>query len=303
MDKGITKYTAYDDDFSPIRVAAVKFDIFIRDGGIGASLFFVLLILIGVNAHSLHFLFGDGFWSWVLSLIGGVGFSIATTAVIRKPVAKWMKFLFPIFDTMLVFLGFNMLNEAIPVHFIMTILFALFTGSILVSLGTINYNEFTKEAEDNDFKREITHLEELVKSHLSKLTTLNYEIAALRIENEALKVTAKKNESIKSNYLSEIENTQLLESKISELEQSLNVTLGEFNDYKKVTLPKLREIENLESELARKNSLIGHYEFEVSELDKYKNGYLSAEKSRILKKKQENRTAEEIELLNEFEKL
>lgn len=292
-----------ENEITSIKEAAIQFDIFIRDGGIGASLFFVLIILIGVNAHSLHFLFGYGFWSWVLSIIGGVGFSMATTAVIRKPVAKWMKFLFPIFDTLLVFLGFNMENEAIPVHFIMTILFALFTGSILISLGTINYNEHTKETEESNFKREISHLRDLIKSHLSKIAILESEILTLNSKLENYNWNMGKFEKTKSDYLSLVDNIDILESEISDLKESLNLTLTEFENYKSETAGKLTDLDKLKTDLAKKSNLLQRYEFQISELDKYKNGYFSAEKSRILKKKQENRTAEEIELLNEFEKL
>ncbi len=217
----MNKYTPYDDDLSPIRVAAIKFDIFIRDGGIGASLFFILLILIIVNAHSLHFLFGDGVLNWIFSVIGAIGFSVATTAVIRKPVSSWMKWVFPLFDTILVYLGFNILEGA-PVRFIMIIVFALFTGAILISLGTINFHENSKLDAEKDSE---------------------YEMNSLRSEVKRL-----------------------------DIEIDLGIT----------------EIKSLNKKLAKTNT----------EMEMYKKVYLAAEKSRILKKKPENRTEKENEILN-----
>lgn len=214
------KYTAYDDDLSPIRVAAIKFDIFIRDGGIGASLFFILLILIIVNAHSLHFLFGDGVLNWIFSVIGAIGFSVATTAVIRKPVASWMKWVFPLFDTVLVYLGFNILEGA-PVRFIMIVVFALFTGAILISLGTINFIENSKLDTDK----------------------------VLKSEAESLKTTVKRLEA------------------------------------------------SLESERARQLSVKASLNDVLTEMEIYKKVFYLTEKSRILKKKPENRTNFECDIL------
>ena len=113
---------------------SLKFDQFIKEAGIGASLFFVLILLIFVNAHSLNYLLDN----WIFSVIGGIGFSLATTSVIRRPVSNWMKWSLPLFDTLLVFIGFNIGKEY---EFILTVLFSLFTGIILISLGTINFKE------------------------------------------------------------------------------------------------------------------------------------------------------------------
>ena len=168
------------DEISSIKEAAIRFDIFIRDGGIGSSMFFVLLLLIIVNAHSLHFLFGDGVINWIFSVLGAIGFSIATTAVIRKPVSAWMKYLFPVFDTLLVFLGFNLLNEAIPVHFIMTVLFSLFTGAILISLGTINYKENSKLEAEKDSKIEAEALRTTIKRLETSLESDRTRLASVK---------------------------------------------------------------------------------------------------------------------------
>lgn len=208
-----------------IKDAAIKFDVFIRDGGVGSSMFFVLIMLIIVNTHSLHFLFGDGVLNWVFAIFSAIGFSIATTSVIRKPVAAWMKYLFPLFDVFLVFLGFNLLNESIPVHFIMTLLFSAFTGAILIGLGTINYTENFKSEEEKDM--------------LSELASQQSVIDRLQSEKETDK--------------------------------------ARLNSAK----ARLTEVE--------------------TEMNKYKKIYLLAEKSRILKKKPENRTESELRILQELE--
>jgi hypothetical protein len=113
---------------------SLKFDQFIKEAGIGASLFFVLIMLIFVNAHSLNYLLNN----WIFSIVGGIGFSLATTSVIRRPVSNWMKWSLPLFDMFLVFIGFNISDEY---KFILTIIFSIFTGIILISLGTINFKE------------------------------------------------------------------------------------------------------------------------------------------------------------------
>jgi hypothetical protein len=189
MEKNYFEY----DDVSPVKEAAIKFDILIRDGGIGASLFFILLILIIVNAHSLHFLFGDGTLNWIFSITGAIGFSVATMAVIRKPVANWMKYVFPLFDTILVFLGFNIL-DGMPVRGIMIIVFSLFTGAILISLGTINFHENNhleqekqKDAEIGSLKLTIKRLETSLESDKERSMSLKERLNQITSEMETYK--------------------------------------------------------------------------------------------------------------------
>ncbi len=295
----------YNDNNKPttVKEAAIKFDIFIRDGGVGSSMFFVLIMLIIVNTHSLHFLFGDGALNWVFAIFSAIGFSIATTAVIRKPVAEWMKYLFPAFDTLLVFLGFNLLNESIPVHFIMTLLFSAFTGAILIGLGTINFNENTKEAEETDYKKQISELNSKITGLESKISKLQTDNSKLQTENSEFGNIQTKFRIANSKYLSELDKVHLLNSEIDKLKDTYNSLLTDFNNYKSEYKDRLTDFEKTKTDLAKKQNLLKDYEFQIAELDKYKSGYLSAEKSRIRKKKEENRTDEEIELLKEFEKL
>jgi hypothetical protein len=210
----------YLDDISPIKEASIKFDIFIRDGGVGASLFFLLIMLIIVNTHSLHFLFGDGVLNWLFSIISAIGFSFATISVLRKPVSAWMKYTFPLFDGTLVYLGFNIL-DGMPVKPIMIVLFSLFTVAIFLGLGFINFHENSKLDAEKDMQAEVN----------------------------SLKLTLKR------------------------LESKINSDTSEINSLKD-TLNKVN-----------------------AEMESYKKVYYLAERSRILKKKPENRTKEEIEIL------
>ena len=226
MDTGISKSNRFDylDDISPIREASIKFDIFIRDGGVGASLFFLLFMLIIVNAHSLHFLFGNGVLNWLFSIFSAIGFSLATISVLRKPVSAWMKYTFPLFDGALVFLGFNIL-DGLPVKPIMIILFSAFTIAILMGLGFINYHENSKLDAEKDLRSEV----ESLKTTIKRLDT--------SLESER--------------------------TRLASVKTTLSDTLAEMETYKKV--------------------------------------YYSTEKSRILKKKPENRTKAENEILKRIE--
>ena len=293
----------YNNEPTTIKEAAIKFDVFIRDGGVGSSMFFVLIMLVIVNTHSLHFLFGDGVLNWIFAIFSAIGFSTATTAVIRKPVAEWMKYLFPAFDTLLVFLGFNLLNESIPVHFIMTLLFSAFTGAILIGLGTINFNENTKEAEETDYKKRISELNSKITELESKASKFKTDNSKLQTENNELKDIQTKFRIVNSKYLSELDKVHLLNSEINKLKDTYNSLFGEFKKYQTETESKLSDFEKTKTDLVKKQNLLSDYKFQITELDKYKHGYLMAEQSRIRKKKEENRTPEEIELLKEIEQL
>jgi hypothetical protein len=218
------KNNYFDYEISPIKEAAIKFDVFIRDGGIGASLFFLLIMLIIVNAHSLHFLFGDGVLNWFFSIFSAIGFSFATISVLRKPVSPWMKYTFPLFDGALVYLGFNII-EGIPVKPVMIILYAVFTIAILMGLGFINFFENSKLDAEKDMQREVESLKLVVKRLETSLTSDRTSLASVKT--------------------------------------TLSDTIAEMETYKKV--------------------------------------YYATEKSRILKKKPENRTKTELEILNQLE--
>lgn len=285
-----------------VKEAAIKFDIFIRDGGVPSSMFFVLILLIWVNAHSLHVLFGDGVINWIASVIGAIGFSVATTSVIRKPVSAWMKYIFPLFDTILIFIGLYSLSDGSWLQLIMISLFAVFSGAILVGLGTINFNENVKEGEESELKKVISELREELKVTLASLSDRESEL--IKVQDE-LKVTLATLSDRESELKGLLEQDSDFESDIQYL-KGVNVSLES-------ELTKLRtenidrellesDLDKLKSELAKKTKLLELTQFELSELDKYKTGYLKAEASRIRKKKEGNWTEEEREIVEEVEK-
>lgn len=278
----------YDKNNQPttIKQAAINFDIFIRDGGIGTSMFFVLILLIIVNAHSLHFLFGDGVLSWIFSIIGSLGFSIATTSVIRKPVSKWMKYSFPLFDTILVFLGFNILSTDIPVRLIMIILFSLFLGAIILSLGIINLSMHKKEEKETNYKSKIKKLLNNIDSHL--VTINNFEK-----ENSELKDKLSDYEIIKFNRSEILDKLGIFEKENSELK----LVLSDFENLKIENKENNDKLELSLNELAEKNSLLAEYENKLANYDTYQRGYLLYHAGRIRKKNQENYTDDEKEIM------
>ena len=150
---------------------AQQFDILVRDGGVGAALFFVVAELIFLNTNSLQYIYkvnSDSSFTWVPAVLGSLAYSITTITVMRKSGHKTLKIIFPLFDTLLMFFGLN-LNTLHLVHaggfnlasFLLSIFFALFTGAITYSIGMINYHEQNDENVD------------LLKSEIVSLSTKN----------------------------------------------------------------------------------------------------------------------------------
>ena len=217
--------------------------------GISLALVFMIIELSYINAKSLFYLSGSvNQWDNLFAISGSIAFSMVTVLVMRNSVIKWIKYVFPIFDAGLIFLGFNLMHaEAIlngtdnPVRFALTIFMALFTGLITFSLGLI------------EFKAETTKEERQIGEYKQKWYAANKEL-----------------ESLKSNAKSVQSDT---------------------NSHK-------TEISSLESKLA---SLHSELKLKQSDIDKMKPIYLTAEVSRVKKKKPENRTPYESKLLLEVE--
>jgi hypothetical protein len=263
-------------EITSIRQAALQFDTFIRDGGIGTSMFFVLVMLIFVNTHSLKFLFGDGFLAWVGAVVGGLGFSFATTAVIRKPVASWMKYLYPVFDVFLVFLGFNLLNEQIPTHAIMTVLISLFTGAILIGLGTINFKEQNEATDLQDLHSEQERLRSAYIERGLAMEALESELESLRAAMDELQ----------GDYY-------VLEEQRGKFYQANKVAELTVEGFSISNTDLVATCRALESELQATKQ----------QLHQMERPYLLAEKSRILKKNAANRTDDELQILEKVTKL
>ena len=112
--------------------------------GNGIALFLMVLELTYINAKSLLFIVDEFYFiDKFFAIIGALGFSIVTVLVMRKSNSQWMKITFPLFDSILVFCGFNIKYADNlfdnPVRFWLTVIMAVFTGLIMYSIGQIKY--------------------------------------------------------------------------------------------------------------------------------------------------------------------
>jgi len=113
----------------------------------------------------------------------------------RKTTQQWVKIVFPVFDTLLVFCGFNLhYADAIingsdnPVRFWLSVFMALFTGFITYCLGLINYNEHTK-GNENETTLEVAESKRIVlKLELdnTELKRIMSELTVKQIETQRI---------------------------------------------------------------------------------------------------------------------
>lgn len=235
---------------------------------VGVSLALVLMIceLTYVNAKSLLFLTADtAVVDQAMSVVGSLAFSMVTVVVMRKAGTGWFKIVFPVFDTALVFLGFNlhyaeliMSGNDNPVRLYLSVFLAVFTGVITYSLGLINYRDHTSDLQLKT--SDIENMEGEFKERVSELMCQRDEI-----ESE-LKVS-------KSEIAS-------LEGEKAVLQSDMSALRTEMED---------RECDH--------KALKDHLANTQKELVKLRSAYLAAECSRIRKKKEANRTPEENEII------
>ena len=239
---------------------------------IGVSLALILMIceLTYVNAKSLLFMAGssnsiDEIMSWV----GALAYSMVTVVVMRKTERGWFKLVFPVFDAALVFLGFNLhYAESIisggdnPVRLYLSVFLAVFTGVITYSLGLINYRDHATDIV-------------VVKTDIDNgQGESEAAVSELLHQKESLELTLRKQEGQIGDYASECE---VLRSDIAALQT---------------------EMENREGD---HQAVKHHLTSTQKELIKYRSAYLSSECSRIRKKKPENRTTDEMAILQMME--
>lgn len=127
---------------------AKLFNAFLNEAGVSASLFFVMLELIGINAYSLHYVLDSqhqSAFNYIPAILGAVAYSITTIVVMQQPNHERLKVILPILDGFLVFLALNLmfieqykLGEVNYVAVTLSLLFAIFTAVITLSLGQIN---------------------------------------------------------------------------------------------------------------------------------------------------------------------
>lgn len=109
----------------------------------------MVLELSYINTKSLVYLVEDfDITGKVFAVIGAAAFSMVTILVMRTSRMRWVKIVFPLFDMLLVFCGFNirfadklLVN---PVAFSLTVFMAVFIGLITYSLGIIDINRSRK---------------------------------------------------------------------------------------------------------------------------------------------------------------
>src|SRR3990172_6403234 len=110
----------------------------------------MVLELSYINAKSLTYLVDDSdLVGKAFAIVGSLAFSMVTLLVMRTSDQKWVKYVFPVFDILLVFCGFNLHFAsnllANPVAFVLTIFMSLFIGLIIYSLGIIDINKVKSE--------------------------------------------------------------------------------------------------------------------------------------------------------------
>ena len=153
--------------------------------GVGFSLLFVFCELTYVNTKSLLYLTGDaGVIDALFSVVGAMAFSSVTILVMRKSRKQWIKIVFPVFDAILMFCGFNLLfaNEIAsgtdnPIRFYLSVFMAVFTGLITYSLGLINYTDHVSDA--NDSKRYAEEVERIKAESKCTIDDLERNVSCL----------------------------------------------------------------------------------------------------------------------------
>lgn len=242
------------------------FDKLINRIGISLTLLFVIIELAWINSKSLLFLTNSSLViDEVFCIIGAVAYSLVTVTVMRKTKSLVMRIIFPIFDIAFVFLGFNInqggLISSDPVRFYLSVIVALFTGVIIFSLGLINSKDHIVDANNM-----IDHIPDLKKK------VSEYE----------------------ESYLSLMKDYESLQTKCSVFESN-NTLMQTDRDKHESELVKIRgDCESLKTDNSK---LTSQLERVGSEMAKYKAVYMAAERSRILKKNEANRTPEEVLIL------
>jgi hypothetical protein len=153
--------------------------------GVGFALLFVFGELTYVNTKSLLYLTGEaGLVDQLFSVVGAMAFSSVTILVMRKSKKQWVKIVFPVFDAVLMFCGFNLLfaheianGTDNPIRFCLSIFMAVFTGLITYSLGLINHTDHV--VDKTETQRNAEEVERIKAETSSKLDDLEEQRAYL----------------------------------------------------------------------------------------------------------------------------
>lgn len=152
---------------------------------IAITITLVLLVmeLTYINAKSLIFLVAElGLVDRIFAVVGALAFSMVTVLVMRTTSNRLMRIIFPLFDALLVFGGFNLkfANNLLdnPIAFYLTIFFALFTFTIMYGLGKISYERDVNN--DIELKRINNELEQKLAELSGVNEKLNHELEELK---------------------------------------------------------------------------------------------------------------------------
>lgn len=239
---------------------------------IGVSLALVLMIceLTYVNAKSLLYmsdtsLLVDEIMSWV----GALAYSMVTVVVMRKTERGWFKLVFPVFDAVLMFLGFNLFYADLFVNggenlvrLYLSVFLAVFTGFTTYSLGLINYRDHAGDllVSKTELNSQQSDVDNGATELLSEVDSLLGDFEKCQTENNSLRTHINSLES----------DVAALQTEIEDKDSDHKSLRHQLNDTQK-------------------------------QLTKYRGAYLKSEASRIRKKNEANRTPEENEILRLME--
>lgn len=180
-------------------------DRFLSKYGVGFALLFMVAELSYINTKSLQFMVRNEAVSSIdlaFGIVGALAFSTVTVLIMRLGKRRWLKNAFPVFDTLLMFLGFNLMYADRlldnPVRFGLSVFLSLFTGLITYSLGQINADQHAESASDRDQKRidELIASKHQVELKLSESERINSELISNQNESKRIidELTASNND-------------------------------------------------------------------------------------------------------------
>ena len=187
------------------------------------ALVFIVMELTYVNSKSLYFLLGGGgLVDRVFAVIGAIACSMVTVIIMLKSSEKWLKIAYPLFDVVLAFNSFNLIdsNCSSPYYkFALIVFMSLFVGLTTYSLGKINKVE-------HDFKRVDLSQTDSVENSQVEGSDLS-ELVCNAIRHEAT-IVRKKLESNRTDHDNRVLNF------VERLKQGETISASEYFDSKNV---------------------------------------------------------------------
>lgn len=115
------------------------------------ALSLLILELTYINSKSLLAMTSNGrIVDYLFAGIGALAFSMVTIIVMRKSKSKSIKIVFPIYDALLMFFGFNLhTTDYTSNAFYLSIFMSSFAGIITYSLGIISYQSHSQPIQDD----------------------------------------------------------------------------------------------------------------------------------------------------------